>query len=82
MCCCAGKTYVGVQLVVTLLANTCNRQWVDLVEDLDVAEMLGVGKPHVGPLLVVCYTNHALDAFLEDLLDAGVPQVGDTRVTP
>ena len=26
-----------------------------------------------GPILVVCYTNHALDQFLEDLLDIGIP---------
>lgn len=25
-------------------------------------------------ILVVCYTNHALDQFLEDLLDIGIPQ--------
>ena len=24
----------------------------------------------------MCYTNHALDAFLTDLLDAGVEKVG------
>ncbi|KAG2495159.1 hypothetical protein HYH03_006767 [Edaphochlamys debaryana] len=29
-------------------------------------------RPDVGPLLVVCFTNHALDAFLEGLLDAQV----------
>lgn len=83
---------MGVQLVVALLANTRNG-----LTDLhgtrhpattigtgvdEVIDVLGGGKPAVGPLLVVCYTNHALDAFLEDLLDAGVPQVGDTRVTP
>lgn len=28
-------------------------------------------KPHIGPILVVCLTNHALDSFLEDLLDSG-----------
>ena len=25
----------------------------------------------MGPILVVCLTNHALDSFLEGLLDAG-----------
>ncbi len=28
--------------------------------------------PHIGPVLVVCFTNHALDSFLEGLLEAGV----------
>ncbi len=28
--------------------------------------------PHIGPMLVVCFTNHALDSFLEGLLEAGV----------
>ena len=28
------------------------------------------------PILTMCYTNHALDAFLTDLLDAGVEKVG------
>lgn len=27
--------------------------------------------PAVGPILVVCFTNHALDSFLEDILDSG-----------
>lgn len=30
------------------------------------------GKADVGPVLVVCYTNHALDSFLEDILESGV----------
>lgn len=29
-------------------------------------------RPHIGPLLVVCFTNHALDSFLEGLLEGGV----------
>ncbi|EFJ49576.1 hypothetical protein VOLCADRAFT_89933 [Volvox carteri f. nagariensis] len=35
-------------------------------EDADRARS---GLPRIGPLLVVCFTNHALDSFLEDLLD-------------
>ncbi len=48
----------------------------------------GTGKTHIGVMLAkmilnateetilcVCYTNHALDAFLEDLLDAGINQI-------
>lgn len=38
--------------------------------------ILPVGlKPAVGPVLVVCYTNHALDSFLEDMLDAGIKDI-------
>lgn len=48
--------------------------------------LVGTGKSFIGALganiihkftsetiLVVCYTNHALDQFLEDLLDIGIP---------
>ena len=31
-------------------------------------------------MLVVCYTNHALDQFLEDLLDIGIPQDSMVRL--
>lgn len=37
----------------------------------DAGHHLTGAKPHIGPLLVVCLTNHALDSFLEDLLDSG-----------
>ncbi|KAH9865451.1 hypothetical protein J1614_009035 [Plenodomus biglobosus] len=32
-------------------------------------------KADLGPILVVCYTNHALDQFLEHLLDIGFDKV-------
>jgi len=53
----------------------------------------GTGKSFIGALLgkalhdntpltilVVCYTNHALDQFLEDLLDIGIPQSSIVRL--
>ncbi|TDL30087.1 P-loop containing nucleoside triphosphate hydrolase protein [Rickenella mellea] len=53
----------------------------------------GTGKSFIGALLakvlhdttqhiilVVCYTNHALDQFLEDLLDIGIPQTSLVRL--
>ena len=49
----SGKTYLGVQFVRALLANT-------------------LGDRLIGPLLVVCLTNHALDSFLVALLDVGI----------
>ncbi|KAF9264160.1 P-loop containing nucleoside triphosphate hydrolase protein [Marasmius fiardii PR-910] len=53
----------------------------------------GTGKSFIGALLaktlhdhtdqkilVVCYTNHALDQFLEDLMDIGIPQDSIVRL--
>ncbi|KAJ6619752.1 P-loop containing nucleoside triphosphate hydrolase protein [Mycena sp. CBHHK59/15] len=52
----------------------------------------GTGKSFIGALLakafhdsnrrilVVCYTNHALDQFLEEILDIGVPQSSIVRL--
>lgn len=52
----------------------------------DVNGVLGTGKSFIGALtakiiydstkktiIVVCFTNHALDQFMEDLLDIGIP---------
>lgn len=63
-----GKTYVGVQIVRCLLHNTRNSD--------APAGGEGASKPDVGPILCVCLTNHALDQFLEALLDAGVAAPG------
>jgi superfamily II DNA or RNA helicase len=46
-----GKTYLGLKIVQALLHN--KKYWV------------GVEKPQPSPILVICYTNHALDQFLE-----------------
>ena len=46
-----GKTFLGLKIVETLLNN--RQYWV------------GVEKPQHTPILVICYTNHALDQFLE-----------------
>ncbi|KAL9110261.1 MAG: hypothetical protein Q9227_005168 [Pyrenula ochraceoflavens] len=53
----------------------------------------GTGKSFIGALLakaihdrtkeiilVMCYTNHALDQFLEDLMDVGIPQESMVRL--
>lgn len=47
----AAQTYVGLCILRALLDNT--------------AVEAGGGLPGVGPILCVCYTNHALDQFLE-----------------
>ncbi|XP_035691669.1 NFX1-type zinc finger-containing protein 1-like [Branchiostoma floridae] len=59
----AGKTYIGLKIVKALLHNR------------DVWKTRGA--PH--PLLVVCYTNHALDQFLEgihEFLKTGIVRAG------
>lgn len=52
-----GKTYVGLRIAQALLQNVS--KWGHSI----------VGtKQQVSPILVVCYTNHALDQFLEGML--------------
>lgn len=48
-----GKTYLGVQMVKTLLKRH---------------------RRESGPILCLCYTNHALDSFLLELIANGVPK--------
>ncbi|EGO55979.1 hypothetical protein NEUTE1DRAFT_68071 [Neurospora tetrasperma FGSC 2508] len=50
-----GKSYVGVQLVRTLLAHK--------------------KEASLGPILIICYTNHALDQFLVHLLNCGIEKI-------
>ncbi|KAF4955949.1 hypothetical protein FGADI_4122 [Fusarium gaditjirri] len=42
-------------------------------------------KAHLGPILIICYTNHALDQFLKHLLDVGIARIiriGGRSVAP
>ncbi|XP_078092539.1 NFX1-type zinc finger-containing protein 1 isoform X1 [Mustelus asterias] len=58
-----GKTYVGLKIVQTLLKN----------------ESVWQRRLRKFPILVVCYTNHALDQFLEGIygfLHTGLVRVG------
>ncbi|XP_060580703.1 NFX1-type zinc finger-containing protein 1-like [Ruditapes philippinarum] len=48
-----GKTYIGLQIVKTLLHN--KSVWTETGQSIK-------------PMLIVCYTNHALDQFLEGIL--------------
>ncbi len=71
-----GKTYVGIQAVKALLANTSgNAKGLDpstkQVDDVPSNTDPQI-HPCVGPVLIVCFTNHALDQFLEGLLAAGL----------
>ena len=73
-----GKTYVGIQLVKALIANTIgNGKTGSDMEPSDADTLFSDMPcnpcgPCVGPILIVCYTNHALDQFLEELLAAGL----------
>ncbi|XP_059169736.1 NFX1-type zinc finger-containing protein 1-like [Physella acuta] len=61
-----GKTYVGLKIMQILFAN-CH------------VVVRGVRNDKFGPILVVCYTNHALDQFLEEMLKfcpRGIVRVG------
>lgn len=78
-----GKTFVGIKLVQLLLQNSSpslggrRRNVLDNFSfglDLDEAP-----KPDIGPLLIITFTNHALDQALEGLLDAGISE-GVVRV--
>lgn len=58
-----GKTYVGLKIVQALLKNM--HKWCT--------------PEQKRPILIVCYTNHALDQFLEGILqfhDDGIVRVG------
>ncbi|NWZ37406.1 ZNFX1 protein, partial [Brachypodius atriceps] len=58
-----GKTYVGLKIVQALLTN--NHVWQSTHQER--------------PILIVCYTNHALDQFLEGILSFqsnGIVRVG------
>nr|XP_046239135.1 NFX1-type zinc finger-containing protein 1 [Scatophagus argus] len=58
-----GKTYVGLKIAQALLTN----------------QNLWRGRFRTSPMLVVCYTNHALDQFLEGIhkfLQEGIVRVG------
>ena len=82
-----GKTYVGARLVSVLLRNS--------VPTLQVAARVGgaaAGAPSapaapparklaITPILCICYTNHALDSFLLDLVTTqGVPLKDIVRI--
>ena len=62
-----GKTYVGLKVVETILKNQVSEPQTDSISKIR------------NPILVVCYTNHALDQFLEGILqfcENGIVRVG------
>jgi hypothetical protein len=61
-----GKTFIGVKLIQILLQN--DHFWKHKAQ----------GK--TCPIVVVCYTNHALDQFLEEIIDLNLPKREIIRV--
>src|SRR5262249_7388422 len=66
-----GKSYVGVHIVSVLLKNNAGRLLAPMVATPGgvVAADGNPVRPHIGPILCICFTNHALDQFLEHLVD-------------
>ena len=54
-----GKTYVGLKLIQALLKN--DSLWKNTLS-------MVTGTVEKSPIVVICYTNHALDQFLEGML--------------
>ncbi|RUS69191.1 hypothetical protein EGW08_023046 [Elysia chlorotica] len=62
-----GKTYVGLKVVQTILSNQLREAQINS------------SSSKSSPILVVCYTNHALDQFLGGILqfcEKGIVRVG------
>ena len=61
-----GKTYLGLKIVQVLLDN---RKFWNRPDDEEqrLIELFG-GSARRVPILVICYTNHALDQFLEGIM--------------
>ncbi|CAB4012131.1 NFX1-type zinc finger-containing 1-like, partial [Paramuricea clavata] len=58
-----GKTFIGLKIAKLLLSNT--KTWIH-GEQTTVRRRREVNQT---PILVICYTNHALDQFLEGIYD-------------
>ena len=58
-----GKTYVGLKIVQALLNN--QELWRGPQVPRTIGARGGVEMKRDSPMLVACYTNHALDQFLE-----------------
>ncbi|CAC5364890.1 unnamed protein product [Mytilus coruscus] len=69
-----GKTYLGLQIAKALLHNSSRWLQVDSigVDEEDPKPIRYAQRPAALPkpyMLVVCYTNHALDQFVEGIVD-------------
>ena len=70
-----GKTFVGLKIVKTLLFNF--HSWCRNLVRKDVMAT----PQNLRPMLIVCYTNHALDQFLEGIyeFEESIVRVGGRR---
>jgi len=67
-----GKTWVGIKIVQLLLQNSVGMSTAERANPIAFrANPLSDNLP-VLPIVCVCYTNHALDQFLEGLVNSGV----------
>ena len=71
---------MGVKVVQALLANTqpnhvANVHLYGSSRAHSKSSHVLMGKPCVGPILLVTQTNHALDQFMEGLLKAGISKM-------
>ncbi|CAI5537653.1 unnamed protein product [Closterium sp. Naga37s-1] len=64
-----GKTFVGIKLVEILLSNAFKG-----TSEGHVSRGREAGSA-MGPILCVCFTNHALDQFLEGIIASGIKNV-------
>jgi Rad3-related DNA helicase len=74
-----GKSYVGVQIVRALVANCGGPVATTWTFDAQrgVQPPPESQRPLLFPILCVCYTNHALDQFLEDLVKKKIVSIDD-----
>ncbi|KAK5048890.1 hypothetical protein LTR84_005310 [Exophiala bonariae] len=85
---------MGISKTVSLDQSQFESLMVGLVHTLSLIQgPPGTGKSFIGALLakifhdhtnetilIICYTNHALDQFLEDLMDIGIPDESIVRL--
>ncbi|CAM6103853.1 unnamed protein product [Calypogeia fissa] len=73
-----GKTFLGLILVKILLANLNQRRGYKPIPHSPATEVVEPEEEvsdFGGPILIICYTNHALDQFLE-----GIYRNGETNL--
>lgn len=65
-----GKTHLGLRIAKALLHNSNYWRGVNMSEEnLKQARKDQQKEEQLHPMLIVCYTNHALDQFLEGMID-------------
>ena len=76
-----GKTFIGLKVAEVLLLNC--KVWN--AASSRVHDLGELGPPKQSPILVLCYTNHALDQFLEGIAsfqDTDIVRVGSRSKNP